>query len=75
MKVKTFEAIVYRVYFESLYDEKADQNTRHCCVVMASDVNTALMKVKEAFPGEVVNSISTDRGFMSGPSRPDQIVL
>jgi hypothetical protein len=75
VKTRKISAIVYRVYFESMYKDPLEKNGPAACTVLADNAEQALSKVKEQFPGEIVNAIHCDRSFSSGPVRPEIIIL
>lgn len=77
MKTKSIKGIIYKVYFETLWEVSAKPGEKRdtSCVVIASNVEDAIAKVKAAFPREKINSIHNERNFSSGPVALETILL
>ena len=77
MKTKSIKGIIYKVYFETLWDGPTKPNEKRVmsCTVIASNVEDAIVKVHAAFPREKINSIHNERNFSSGPVVPETILL
>ncbi len=82
MKVQRITAIIYKAYFESLFDVttgdpaayEASKGRIMSCTVLATSVQQALDKIGQEFPGEIVSSIHSERDY-KGPGRVEVILL
>lgn len=70
--IQKVEGLIYRVYFEDLYKPLAEQSDDlGVCIAIADNIEAAIQKVHEAFPGKAINSIYAERpNFGEPPTRP-----
>jgi hypothetical protein len=76
-KPQIIEGYIYKVYFESLYDEndrRKDPHRTRFCSVIAVDIESAIEKVHAAYPGERISSLHTDH-FGGDPPRKEKLIL
>jgi hypothetical protein len=76
-KPQIIEGYIYKVYFESLYDDndrrKNPRRTRFCSVI-AVDVESAIEKIHAAYPSERISSLHTDHLGGDAP-RKEKLIL
>ncbi len=79
MKIIRRKGIIFRVYFEHMYEQQGLNppvaGRVYACTVIADNAEEAMKKAKAAYPEETINSIHSQSSLSSGPQKPEEIIL